>query len=362
MPLYKRDDSPYWWVRIGRKTRESTGTEDRAKAEEYEELLKERLWRRNKLGDRGAVPWREAAQRWLKDSKRSRVRDREILQWLESEDGPDIGEYPVAAVADPDVIQELREHGLTQGWTHSTVDRAMRTVRSVLRKCVEWKYLETAPKVPMYGDEDSDPRFLTPEQFARLCSELPRHLEIAARFAVWTLLRKTAQAKLTWDRVNMQTKTGFIPKAHMKGMNDKKKDFIFPLSTEAIKALRECRVLHPKGERVFQYTPDGKDAKSRPIANFNTAAFRKAAERAGIVGLRWHDLRHTGASWAVQSGVTLERLMELGGWKSYRMVLIYARFAPSHAATAAETLAQMAHAVESAAQEAKLKTPEESAA
>jgi integrase len=355
MPLYKRDDSPYWWVRIGRKTRESTGTEDRGKAEEYEELLKERLWRRNKLGDRGAVPWREAAQRWLKDSKRSRVRDREILAWLESKDGPEIGEYPVSAVADPDVIEELRQHGLTMGWAHSTVDRAMRTVRSVLRKCVEWRYLESAPKISMYGDEDSEPRFLTPEQFASLTAELPRHLELAARFAVWTLLRKTAQAKLTWDRVNMQAKTGFIPKAHMKGMNDKKKDFVFPLSSEALKVLRECRVMHPKGERVFQYD-------SKPIANFNTAAFRKAAERAGVPGLRWHDLRHTGASWAVQSGVTLERLMELGGWKSYRMVLIYARFAPSHVASAAETLAQMSHAVETASQQAGAKPDVESAA
>jgi Phage integrase family len=51
--------------------------------------------------------------------------------------------------------------------------------------------------------------------------------------------------------------------------------------------------------------------------------------------LRWHDLRHTWASWAVQSGVTLHELMLLGGWRSFPMVLRYAHFALDHLALAA---------------------------
>ena len=54
----------------------------------------------------------------------------------------------------------------------------------------------------------------------------------------------------------------------------------------------------------------------KPVENFNTNSFKKAAERAGVRGLRWHDLRHTGAFWAVQNGVTLQELMALCGWKS----------------------------------------------
>jgi hypothetical protein len=44
-------------------------------------------------------------------------------------------------------------------------------------------------------------------------------------------------------------------------------------------------------------------------------------KRAAVAPLRWHDLRHTGASWAVQAGVTLQELMLLGDWKDYRSVL-----------------------------------------
>jgi hypothetical protein len=46
-------------------------------------------------------------------------------------------------------------------------------------------------------------------------------------------------------------------------------------------------------------------------------------------------LRHTWASWAVQSGVTLHELMLLGGWRSFSMEMRCARFAPDHLAAAA---------------------------
>jgi hypothetical protein len=44
------------------------------------------------------------------------------------------------------------------------------------------------------------------------------------------------------------------------------------------------------------------------------------------------------ASWAVQSGVTLHELMQLGSWNSCSMVLRYAHLAPDHLAAAAERI------------------------
>lgn len=319
MSLYKRPGSPFWWVRIGRKTRQSTGTTDREQAEEFESILRERLWRRTKLGDRGAVPWKEATERWLKQSNRARERDRRILQWL----APRIGEEMISAIADSDALEQLREDGLAEGWTHSTVDRMMRTVRAVLRACWKWKWLNATPYVPMYGEPEPEPRFLTQAEFRRLCHELPPHLNRAARFAVCTLLRKTAQARLTWAMVDMRARLVRIPRANMKAG----KAFGLTLSDEAMRVLRECRD-YARGDYVFHFN-------GKLVREFRTRAFLEAAERAGVAPLRWHDLRHTGASWAVQSGVTLQELMALGDWRSYKSVLIYAHLAPHNSAAAA---------------------------
>lgn len=67
-------------------------------------------------------------------------------------------------------------------------------------------------------------------------------------------------------------------------------------------------------------------------------AWRAALKRAGIKNFRWHDLRHTWASWHVQSGTSLQELQVLGGWSSFDMVLRYAHLSSDHLRSAAERI------------------------
>ena len=76
------------------------------------------------------------------------------------------------------------------------------------------------------------------------------------------------------------------------------------------------------------------------------SAWKRALRRAGIENFRFHDLRHTWASWHVMNGTSLQELMELGGWKSYEMVLRYAHLAPEHLAGAASRIEQPWEAVD----------------
>ena len=352
MPLYRQPKSPYWWLRLqvaGTKVRRSTGTDDREAAEEYEQRERGRLWRLHKLGDRGATPFSEAAARWLTETaKRTKSKDRFIVDWFCGQ--PELKDAPLSDI-DSDVIEVLRALLAREGRSPATVDRHMALLRAILRKsATEWGYLDAAPKVPMHNARPAEPRWLTRAQFAKLEAELPPHLKLAAEFAVLTGLRMRSMLALTWDRVNLAKRTAtasgamlWVPASHMKAG----KTLGIPLAGKAIKVLLKLKTLNPTGERVFQY-------EGKPIDDCNTRAFQNAVERSNVGPLRWHDLRHTFAAWAVRGGVSLHELMQLGGWSSYAMVLRYSHLAPDHLAQAAEKVAGKRHTVE------RTRTPQKS--
>lgn len=320
MPLYRRPGSKHWWVRLsvaGRKARLSTYTSDRTQAEEFQERERERMWRQHKLGDKGAVRWQEVTARWLADSSRSRVRDREIVndlaQYLDNESVSDI---------DPAALSELRSILLDSRKSKSTVDRYMRTIRSVLRFCRRLGVLDLVPSVPMFNIPAGEARWISKQQFGALLKQLPLHLKDPATFAVYTGLRKASMLSLTWDRIDLKNRRAWVPGSQMKARNT----LGLPLNDQAMAVLRKLRRT-AKGPYVFMY-------EGERLRNSNTAAFKKAVARAGLTPLRWHDLRHTFASWAVQNGVTLPELMALGAWKSYVSVLRYAHLSPDHLAQA----------------------------
>ena len=98
--------------------------------------------------------------------------------------------------------------------------------------------------------------------------------------------------------------------------------------------MQALRAAH--GERagfVFTY-------RGAPLQSPKTA-WHSAVARAGIPPVRWHDLRHTWASWHVMNGTPLPALRELGGWATLEQVMIYAHLAPSHVADYAKTLAPL---------------------
>lgn len=215
MSLYRRDQSPYWWVRYsvrGVKTRRSTGTTDKAQAEEFEARLRSALWRQVQLGERPRYTWQEAVSRWYAEAQtRGRDRDRERLKWFAQYlDG--------LALADisREIIDKLRALKAKES-SPSTANRHLALLRMLLRKAYrQWEWIDKAPSVPMYRLEKSEPRFLTPAQFRRLRAELPKHLKDLAEFSVETGLRMRNATHLTWDQVDLRRKLLIVPARQAK--------------------------------------------------------------------------------------------------------------------------------------------------
>jgi site-specific recombinase XerD len=67
-------------------------------------------------------------------------------------------------------------------------------------------------------------------------------------------------------------------------------------------------------------------------------SWQKAVKKSRIIDFRFHDLRHTFASWLVMGGVDLTTVKELLGHKDVKMTLRYSHLAASHISNAVKVL------------------------
>jgi len=226
------------------------------------------------------------------------------------------------------VLDRLIEARRAEGVSNATVNRTMEVLRAILRKAAnEWEWLDRAPAVRMLPEPKRRIRWLKHEEAERLIGELPPHLAEMVRFSLATGLRKANVTGLEWSQVDLERRVAWIHPDQAKA----RKAIGIPLNAEAILVLRRQVGKDPR----FVFTHRGK-----PVRNVNTKAWKAALRRAGITDFRWHDLRHTWASWHVQAGTPVNVLQELGGWESADMVRRYAHLAPDHLAKFAERLSR----------------------
>ncbi|MEO8060887.1 MAG: site-specific integrase, partial [Burkholderiales bacterium] len=207
-----------------------------------------------------------------------------------------------------------------------TTNRYLALIRAILRRaCDEWEWTERVPKFKLFKEAEGRVRSLSPAEFEKLRLELPEHLADMAVFAVATGLRQANVKGLEWQYVDMGLKHAWIPGSkHKNG-----KPHSVPLNEWALSVLRKQIGKH--STRVFTF-------RGEPIVQVNTKAWTAALNRAGIEDFKWHDLRHTFATWHRQAGTPTHELQRLGGWRTGAMVERYAHVAPEALQGAANRL------------------------
>jgi integrase len=325
MSLRKRGG--IWWIDIcipnGERIRRTTETANKALAQELHDRLKAEVWRIGHLDQKPRRTWNEAVVRWLKEQSHKATAGEDVtkLRWLDQF----LGGKPLDAIS-RSLVDRITDAKLAQGCSNATVNRTLEVLRAILRKCVnEWEWLDRAPQIRMLKEPIRRIRFLTHEEARRLLDVLPSHLSDMAAFTLATGLRAANVTGLQWTQVDLVRRLAWVHADQAKA----RKALPVPLNAEAVVLIRKWLGKHPT--HVFSF-------RGKPITQVSTKAWYAALEQAGIQDFRWHDLRHTWASWHVQNGTPLYALQEMGGWASTEMVRRYAHLAADHLAPFAERL------------------------
>ena len=165
-------------------------------------------------------------------------------------------------------------------------------------------------------------RFLTPEELARLGRILEnapgerlasRHAAAAIRLLVLTGCRRNEILGLAWDDLEFES-------GEMRLADSKTGARVVPLPPAAVEVLKDL----PRTAGNPWVFPGRK--KGAHQVNINDA-WERVRERAGLEGVRLHDLRHTFASRALAIGEGLPMIGELLGHRQVNTTARYAHLA-----------------------------------
>lgn len=261
-------------------------------------------------------------------------------------------------------LEQIRTAWLNGGNKPATANRKMGSISGVFSRAVEWAYLPASPleKVKQLKvDSIGRIRYLSKEESMALRGALDAreriaraernsanewrlerrrkllpslqevaftdHLKPMVLLSLNTGMRRGEVFNLRWQDVNL---TGKVLTVAGEGAKSSETRHI-PLNAEALVTLRAWKEQTSGTSYVFP------GAEGKPMTDVKTA-WLELLKNAGIVGFRWHDMRHDFASRLVMAGVPLNTVRDLLGHADIKMTLRYAHLAPDSKAAAVELI------------------------
>ena len=155
---------------------------------------------------------------------------------------------------------------------------------------------------------------------------MPSPFREMARLAALTLMRLGEIVTLRREYVRLEQGVVALPRGKAGARH-------VILSREAQKLLASQLASH--GSAWVFPAPHGQPYHRVHVSR----VWRKAADKAGLKDFHFHDLRHHGATMALNAGFTAPVVMALGGWKTERMMRRYAAVTDKTLRAAAEVVA-----------------------
>ncbi len=279
----------------------------------------------------------ELIDRYIKDvlpnKPKSKDKQTALLTWWRDQ----MGSYSLADVT-PSLIAEYRDKlsvGITVRGTQrnpATVVRYMAALSVACTQAVnEWGWIDTSPmrKVKKPTESRGRVRFLSDDERPRLlkaCKESHNpSLYPVVVLALSTGMRSGEIMGLTWDVVDLNQGYAIL---HETKNGERRRVAITGHALDQLKELSKVRridskLLFPSKETTPQKPQKGMDLRAPWLAALKTA---------GIDDFKFHDLRHSAASYLAMNGASLAEIAEVLGHKTLQMVKRYAHLSEGHTA------------------------------
>ena len=306
MAIFKRPGSPYYYTEFefrSRRVVRSTRTASARDAHAFERRLRDEIARETpKPSAAPSLTVDQACGKYWAQHGKKLADARNVERWLK---------YVVAFIGERDTpLHEISAKHVTamtsametNGIGRIAINRTVTCLQGVHNmaakkweesvKVIDWRQHKTK--------ERARTRWITTERAQILLAALPLHIRLLVLFLLTTGLRKREAFTLVWARVHFETCTVNV---RVKGGEDRE----VLLAPEALLVLQEV----PRASRYV----------------FDTTNWRKhfeaALAKADVENFRWHDLRHTFATWLGQSGAPLEVIRDQLGHSSIAVTQKY---------------------------------------
>jgi integrase len=278
---------------------------------------------------------RYLAEPLTKKRKNYKTEQGQLLWWKK-----ELGNYALIRVT-PDLLAKKRDElasTLTDKGkerTPATVNRYMATLSVLLTVIIEeWCWLSETPLkfVRKLKEPRGRIRFLSDEERKALMHECRvsknPHLYLIFILAISTGARKTEILNLKWQDIDLDTGRAIL---HETKNGERRTLYLTGLAlTELHKHALKYAL---KSEFVFP-----NDAGTKPIVF--KEAWLNAVKKAGIADFKFHDCRHSAASYLAMQGASPSEIAEVLGHKTLSMVKRYAHLSECHTQKVVESMNQ----------------------
>ncbi len=304
--------------------------------------------------------------RWLAESAKPRLRPRSFASYaqvIQSHISPHLGRTPLQKLA-PQHVQAWLNFVHAGGLSPRTCNYARAILRAALAQALRWgivsRNVATLVEAPRVARHEIQP--LTPDQARALLMTIRGHrLEALVTVAIALGLRQGEALGLRWDAVDLDAKVLHVRTSLQRV--DKQWHLVEPKSARsrrtlalpgiAASALRAHRVrqLEERLAAGSRWRENGfvfATGVGTPLEPSNvTKAFKALLTKAGIREIRFHDLRHTAATFLLAQGVDPRTIMETLGHSQISLTLnTYSHVLPALQRDASERMDDCSPAVE----------------